>query len=346
MAVQGGCASVLSARMQTFGVEHSRSAQRKTVSTDPTSTMSDVQTYRRVAYELRDGRMAGLAWGDASRPVDVVFLHATGFCAMTYRTLLAPFAARFHVLAIDLRGHGRSQLPAAIFGYASWNRHRDDVIELIEQQIGQPVTLAGHSMGGTVSLLTAGKRPDLVRGVAMLDPVILPSAIYSFGQLPGAPLFNSFMTPIARSAARRRDRFADRDDALAAFRGRGVFKTFSDEQLRDYLTDGLIETGEGDLRLACTPTYEARTFAAQRHDPWIALTRAPGPPLALRAEKGSTFPSACVDQAMAIRPDARIATIPGASHMLPLERGDRARAAIETAILMGRPEGLRSFGDL
>ncbi len=308
--------------------------------------MSDLPPFRRVAFELHDGRMAGVAWGDASRPLDVVFLHATGFCAITYRTLLAPFAARFHVLAVDLRGHGRSQLPAPIFGYASWNVHRDDIIELIAQQIGQPVTLAGHSMGGVVALLTAGKRPDLVRGVVMLDPVILPSATYSFGQLPGSPLFNTVMTPIARGAARRRDRFADRDEAFTAFHGRGVFKAFTDEQLRDYLTDGLVETGEGDLRLACAPMYEARTFAAQRHDPWVALARAPGPIVALRAEKGSTFPSACVDHAMTIRPDARIATIPGAGHMLPLERGDRARAAIETAVLMGRPEGLRALDEV
>src|SRR5690606_25323887 len=34
--------------------------------------------------------VAGLEWGDPSRPVDLVFLHANGFNARTMRTLLAP----------------------------------------------------------------------------------------------------------------------------------------------------------------------------------------------------------------------------------------------------------------
>ncbi len=33
-------------------------------------------------------------------------------------------------------------------------------------------------MGATVALLVAGKRPDLVRGLALADPVILSHDIY------------------------------------------------------------------------------------------------------------------------------------------------------------------------
>lgn len=299
--------------------------------------------FRRVAYELREGRMAGLAWGDPTRPPDILFMHANGFNARTYRTLLAPLGERFHVLAVDLRGHGRTRLPAPVFGYASWNRHRDDIIELIEDHLHQPVTLAGHSMGATIGLLVGGKRPDLARGIAMLDPVILPSAVYSFGQLPSAPFWQSALLPIARAAARRRADFASPDEARASFHQRGVFKSFSDEQLDDYLADGLAEQPGGGVTLACAPAYEARNYAAQRHDPWLALTRASGPIVALRAEKGSTFPPACADQASAMRPDARIAVIAGSTHMLPLERMDRARAAIEAAMMMSRPGGWRDL---
>jgi pimeloyl-ACP methyl ester carboxylesterase len=305
----------------------------------------DSPPFRRVAFELRAGRMCGVAWGDLTRAPDILFLHATGFNARTYCSLLAPFAGRFHVLAVDMRGHGLTELPTPIFGYASWNRHRDDVIELIEEHLRQPVTLAGHSMGATVGLLTAGKRPDLARGVAMLEPVLLPRSTYSFGQLPGAPLFNSVLTPIARAAARRRPHFPSKEEAAQALMGRGVFKSFSPEQIADYVGDGFVSAQEGGVRLACTPVYEARTFAAQRHDPWLALARASGPIIAVRAEKGSTFPAACADEAAAMRPDARIATVPGATHMLPLERPDRARAAIEAAMIMSRPDGYRGLPD-
>lgn len=298
---------------------------------------SESPAFRRVSFELKAGRMAGLAWGDATRPPDILFLHATGFNARTYNTLLAPLGERFHVLAVDLRGHGQSMLPAHTFGYGSWNRHRDDVIELIDHHIGTPLTLAGHSMGGTVSLLTAGRRPDLARGVAMIDPVIVPSSLYSFAQLPGAPLWTSVMFPIARGASRRRSTFTGKDAAIEALTGRGVFKSFKPEQLADYVGDGFNETPNG-VKLACTPAYEARTFAAMRHDPWAALPKAPAPLVVLRSGIRSTTPASAAARIAEVRPDARIATVDGATHMLPIERPDRARAAIETAALMANPK--------
>jgi pimeloyl-ACP methyl ester carboxylesterase len=286
--------------------------------------------------------MAGLAWGDVTRPPDILFLHATGFNARTYASLLAPLGGRFHVLAVDLRGHGLTQLPTPTFGYGSWNRHREDVIELLEGHIRAPVTLAGHSMGGSVALLVAGKRPGFARGLAMLDPVVMTPAMYGFAQLPGAPLWWSVSFPIARGAARRRSRFASKADAIAALTGRGVFRSFTPAQLADYVEDGFVETEHG-VRLSCTPAYEARTFAAQRIDPWTALARAPGPIVCLRAEHGSTMRARAADKLHELRPEARIATVEGATHMFPMERPDRARAAIETAALMASPAGYRDL---
>ncbi len=54
----------------------------------------------------------------------------------------------------------------------------------------------------------------------------------------------------------------------------------------------------------------------------------------LRAEHHSTVQAATAHRLDALKPEARIALVEGASHMLPIERPDRARAAIETAALM------------
>lgn len=296
---------------------------------------TDSSPLRRVSYDLKAGRVAGLAWGDASRPVEILFLHAAGFNARTYRTLLAPLGDRFHVVAVDLRGHGLTELPARTFGYGSWNRHRDDVAELIESGLGAPATIAGHSMGAVVGLLVGGKRPDLVRGLAMIEPVLMGPAAYSFSQLPGAPLLWGLTAPMSRGASRRRARFSTREEALEAFKSRGVFQSFTDEQLGDYLGDGLKETEQG-LQLACAPAYESRSYTAQRHDPWAALVRAPPPIVVLKGDKRSTLSKGSAERLAAFRPDMRIATVEGASHMLPFERPDRARAAMETAAVMAR----------
>jgi pimeloyl-ACP methyl ester carboxylesterase len=294
----------------------------------------------RLVFDLPAGAMAGWRWGDPGRPTDILFLHATGFNARAYDTLLSPLKERFHVAAPDFRGHGRTTLPARTFGYASWNRHRDDIIDLIEKVLQAPVTLAGHSMGAVVALLVAGKRPDLVRGVAMIEPVILSPTAYRLAQTPGAPWIMGF-GGIQRAAARRRKSFASIEEARTALTGRGVFRAFSAEQLDFYLLDGLIETQDG-VSLACAPRYESRTYAAQRHNPWAALLRAPAPLVCLRAEQRSTLSISAAQRLTALRPEIRMATVEGATHMLPFERPDRARSAIEAAAVMAN----RSFGDL
>ena len=293
------------------------------------------ETFRRVSFEVPGGRMAGIAFGAETATPDIVFIHATGFNARTYRTLLQPLGERFHVLALDARGHGLTTLPHKLFSYTSWKRHRDDLIAVLEH-FTAPVTLAGHSMGATISLLTAGVRTDLVSGLALLEPVILPAAGYAAMQMPLAPLLNRMSMPLSRGAAGRRNTFASREEAVTAFTGRGIFKTFPAEVIADYVGDGLGDDDKGGFKLACAPAFEAATYTAQRHDPWGALRKVTDPLVLLRAERGSTISEAAMHRIAAIKADARVATVEGAGHMLPMERPDRARAAIESAALMAR----------
>jgi len=300
--------------------------------------MSEGERFRRVSYAIHDGEMSGIAFGDPERPVDIVFVHATGLNARTYARLLAPLGERFHIVALDVRGHGATRLPLRLFTYSSWNRHRDDIIEVMDVHIKGPVLFAGHSMGGTTSLLVAGKRPDLVRGLALIDPVILPEARYRVIEIPfGRELFMS-RSPIARGARRRRSQFPSKDEAQAALTGRGFFKTWPADVLADYVADGFVPDDDG-VRLACTPAYEAATFSSQRHDPWRAFENYAGPLVMLRAAVGSTTPPSVADAIRAQRPNARVAVVDGATHALPMERPDRARAAIETALMMAGMNG-------
>lgn len=303
------------------------------------------ENFRRVSFDAPEGRIAGIAFGLESPNPDIVFLHATGFNARTYASLLAPLGDRFQVLALDARGHGLTQLPLKLLSYGSWRRHRDDLIWLLEKHFTAPVTLAGHSMGATVSLLTAGRRPDLVNGLALIEPVILPPGGYAFAELPFGPMLMRATMPLARGAAGRRWQFPDRESAVRSFTGRGVFKVFSPDTLADYVGDGLVpDERRGGFKLACEPKFEAATFCAQRHNPWTALARTSCPLVLIRAEKGSTIRPAALHRVAAVRAEARVATVEGAGHMLPMERPDRVRAAIEAAALMAR--GGRRFPDV
>lgn len=77
------------------------------------------------------GDMAVLDFGDPKRPVDLIFVHANGFNALTYRSLLQPLSGALRIWAPDLRGHGRTRLPALPDGRRSWKDHRDDLICLL-----------------------------------------------------------------------------------------------------------------------------------------------------------------------------------------------------------------------
>ena len=165
-----------------------------------------------VANRWGAGTMAVMDYGDPARPVDLVFSHANGFNAATYRSLLSPLSASLRIWAPDLRGHGASSLPTFARPKTSWLDHRDDLLALLEAIDGPPVVLAGHSMGGTASLLAAAERPERVSSLVLFDPVIWRrSAVLAF-QLPFAHRFASRI-PIAAATLRRRAMFAELPNA-------------------------------------------------------------------------------------------------------------------------------------
>lgn len=43
-------------------------------------------------------------------------------------------------------------------------------IDFIENVVGEPVYVAGNSLGGYLSLMLACKRPDLVKGIFLINP--------------------------------------------------------------------------------------------------------------------------------------------------------------------------------
>ena len=83
---------------------------------------------QRFTLPLAGGHISGLNFGPAHGRIDLVFLHATGFNALTYRQLLAPLAPPWRVVALDLRGHGLSSLPARPGRLMHWQGYATNVI--------------------------------------------------------------------------------------------------------------------------------------------------------------------------------------------------------------------------
>jgi pimeloyl-ACP methyl ester carboxylesterase len=265
----------------------------------------------------RDGAMTALEFGPKTRPIDIVFSHANGFNARTYRTILAPLAQTLRILAPDLRGHGATTLPTEPQGWPGWSGFAADLIALIEVATDAPVVLAGHSLGATTSLLAAVAAPERVRSLVLFEPVMLDEAALR------RPLSD---LPITRAALRRRATFPDRAAALQAYRGRGAFATWSEAQLADYVAAGFHDRPAGEVTLACRPEWEASTYAVQNYDALQALEQVGRPLRILAAETGSSVGARVRDSGR-----APIETVPGTSHFLPMERPDLVRQALSAA---------------
>lgn len=301
---------------------------------------------RRFRVDLDGGEAAGIAFGEPTQPVQALFLHANGFNAMTYQSVLAPLGNMWHVAAVDLRGHGRSTLEAGPSKLKSWNVFRDDVIQIIEKIAPEGLVLAGHSLGATIALLVAGKRPDLIKGIVLTEPVIRTPLTYMGLHIPLVSSMITSQIPQAKGSLRRKTDFSSVEDAESNLTGRGAFATWRTPFLNDYLSDGLVPTEGVACRLACEPKWEAACFKAQRVRPWSAIgsiRKNRYPFILLQAEKHSTCISDIDERIHSIRPDAAVTRIPGTTHFLTMERPYVVRDAIK--ILLETAAGLNDGTD-
>ena len=96
----------------------------------------------------------------------ILLVHGFGASTDHWRKNLADLQQDFEVWAIDLLGFGRSAKPDWVYSGQLWQAQLQ---EFIQQVIGQPVVIAGNSLGGYASLCVAANHPESVCGVALLN---------------------------------------------------------------------------------------------------------------------------------------------------------------------------------
>ena len=101
----------------------------------------------------------------------VLCVHGMSGAATNWTDFMGELAQDFACAAVDLPGSGFSPPPAAKRGY-SITAMAGTVIRLIEALDRGPVHLAGNSMGGAVSIRVAASRPDLLRTLTLVSPVL------------------------------------------------------------------------------------------------------------------------------------------------------------------------------
>jgi pimeloyl-ACP methyl ester carboxylesterase len=95
----------------------------------------------------------------------LVLLHANPFDHTMWVYQIANFSRRFHIVAIDLRGYGRSDKPERPFAFLDM---ANDVVAVVRDLGIDQVALVGVSIGGGLALQITLEYPTLVRAMVLV----------------------------------------------------------------------------------------------------------------------------------------------------------------------------------
>ncbi|BEV70724.1 MULTISPECIES: alpha/beta hydrolase [unclassified Paludibacterium] len=188
------------------------------------------------------------------------FAHANSFPASVYQKMLTALGQHYTVSYTDCIGHN----PA----YAirdCWPQLVDETIAAIEQGGQGPVWAVGHSLGGILVLYAAIERPDLFKGLVILDsPLFAPRRAWSIW-LAKKLGFIDRVTP-GGNTLKRRDSWASVEMVHDYFGRKPMFSRFDPDCLWDYARHGTIDDGHGGRQLKFRPAIEHQIYCTLPHN--------------------------------------------------------------------------------
>jgi len=267
--------------------------------------------------------------------VPLVFVHGFGNDAHVWDDIAPAVAPYYRTLALDLRGHGDSDRdPEARYDYEF---HLAD-LEAATAALGiDRLVLVGHSLGGRIGMLFAGRHPERMAGLAIVDsaPELDPRGTVRIQldlQRGGAGAAGGG-GPSFASEAEYRELLARNYPAA----GR--------EQLQRLARHGLRARADGRFEPKLDPAWfrgrqgageaEMREREARiTRELWEALARVPCPTLVIRGA-ASDVVSADVADRMAddVLAQGRLVVIPRAGHSVMVDNPEACRDAISAFVL-------------
>jgi pimeloyl-ACP methyl ester carboxylesterase len=116
-------------------------------------------------FRVDHAMLGALRWPGLLGTSTIVAVHGITSNAWAWDPVAHHLAGGAQIVALDLRGRGRSFDAPGPFGI---RRHADDVAAVIAQ-LGAPALVVGHSMGAFVALMAAERHPDIVSDVVLVD---------------------------------------------------------------------------------------------------------------------------------------------------------------------------------
>jgi len=201
------------------------------------------------------GSAASLAWfewpGKAGAPC-AVLVHATGFHGRVWDRLVQELPPDWRVLALELRGHGRSSKDGP---FDRWEYFGQDLVEWLDHLELKDAIAAGHSMGGWAVCYAALERPEAFRHLVLIDPTMNSPEFYEEHRYP------DMESPADHPASRRRNEWANWQALYNRLQDREPYSLWQPAVLEDYCRFGVLPAPDGEgCVLACPPLVEASVY--------------------------------------------------------------------------------------
>ena len=120
-------------------------------------------------YVIRDRvRLHHLDWGNHGRHT-IVLVHGVRLHAQVWNHFSRRFRSRFHIVAVDQRGHGDSGWAQDGGDAYHLEEYYQDLRTVIETRGLSRFTLIGHSLGGMVSMLYAARHSAQIERLVLVD---------------------------------------------------------------------------------------------------------------------------------------------------------------------------------
>jgi pimeloyl-ACP methyl ester carboxylesterase len=184
------------------------------------------------------------SWYDERGAGDpLVFMHGALVDSRFYERNIEALAERFHVFSHDRRGHGRTP---DVEGPITFEAMVEDTVALLEEVVGGPAHVVGHSNGAFAGLLTALQRPDLVRRLVMISGGFNRDGLVSEepGENPDAPV-PDFAGAYSEVSPDGEGHFQVLMEKTAALDSKGP--ALPESSLRDVQSRTLLMFGDDDL---------------------------------------------------------------------------------------------------
>jgi pimeloyl-ACP methyl ester carboxylesterase len=234
------------------------------------------------------------------------------------------FKLDWPLVAPDWRGFGRSAQSQNGYWFPDYYADLDALLDQLSPDA--PARLVGHSMGGNIAALYAGMRPDRVRSVVNLEGVGLSrtSPEQALGQT------RKWLDQVKHVPALKDYESFEQLAAIIAFR----YPRFSASQGEFVAKAWATETVEGRVRLLGDSRHRWVNATLYRREEAEAIWRAATAPQLLvlggESDHAAKLGIDGTDEAFhGVFPRLEIARVPGAGHMMHIEKADVVAALVE-----------------